>query len=210
MSDIAFDAVSNSLVAAASAPLSHTVANQPNRMLLVAVDGSNRASAVSYAGVAMTLFGSIANGTTGRTIDLWYQFAPTVGANNITFTGGTSQIQIGLSYYNVKQAAFPDGSHSTNGVFSATHSETVTTVADGCWVIAWTDTDGTNSTAGANTTNRTSSTTFAFEAFDSNGPKTPPGARTLNFVGGGGLSVNWASIAVAIAPFRPPSMLAVF
>lgn len=204
-----FDAVSNSLVAGASAPLAHTVAVQNNRLLIVAVNGTNRASAVSYAGVAMTLAGSIAHVTTGRTIDVWYLFNPATGVNNITFTGGTSQIQIGLSYYGGRQSAFPDASHSTADVAGATHSETVTTLADNDWLVAFTDTDDGNSTAGANTTLRTASTTYAFEAFDSNGAKTPPGNQTLNFATGGGAGVNWASIIVAIAPTKT-SMLLVF
>ena len=192
---IAFDAVVNGGNNPAS--WSHT-ATGDDRVLIVAFDGTNRPASVTYAGVAMTSMGSVANATTGRTIDVYYLANPAAGANSVVPSGGSSFVGISLSYTGAKQSGIPDALAAANGVSGATHSQSVTTVADNCWVVAFTDTDGVNSTAGANTTRRSASASIAFEAFDSNSAKTPAGAHTLNFTSGA--SVNWASFGFSLAP----------
>ena len=205
---IAFDAVTNGGLNPAS--WSHTCATLGNRLLIVAFDGTNRPTAVTYAGVAMVNSGlTIANGTTGRTLDLWYLDNPATGANTVGLTGGSSFIGISISYTGVAQVGFPDASvasYTGGGGSSTTQAGTVTQVQPDCWLVGFTDQDGANATAGASTILRSNSASYAFEAFDSNGTRTP-GSQALNFVNAA--PVFWSFIVVSIAPAKP-SMLLVF
>lgn len=206
---IAFDAVTNGGLTPAS--WSHTCATAGNRLLLVAVDGTNNPTGFTYAGTALTQLGAvtIGNGATGRVLDLWYLINPATGTNTVSVTGGTSFIGISMSYTGVSQYVFPDasvGQYTGGGGSSMTQAGTVTQVAADCWLVGFTDQDGTNATAGASTTRRSASVTYAFEAFDSNGTRTP-GSQSLNFANVA--NVFWSFIVVSIRP-AIPSMLAVF
>lgn len=192
---ITFDAATNGGLNPAS--WSHTCGSLGNRFLIVAFDGTNRPTAVTYAGVSMAAAGTVANGTTSRTIALWYLANPASGSNSIAVTGGSSFIGISLSYAGVKQVGFPDASNTATGS-GTTHSVSVTTTVGGCWTVAFTDSNGANATAGASTTRRSASGSYAFEAFDSNAAVALAGVSTLNFANAG--SVAWASIGVSMAP----------
>lgn len=196
---VAFDAVSNSGYSPAS--WSHTCSGN-QRLLLVCVTGSSRPTGITYNGVALTkLASSAGNGTTGKTMELWYLIAPATGSNTIAVSGSpTDYIGIAQSYTGVKQSGFPDAEHFVYDSSGAktTHSGTVTTVANNCWLVGWAHTNGGNTSAGANTTQRSASGSFAFEGYDSNAARTPAGSQSLNF--SSATSVFWSSVVVSIAP----------
>lgn len=87
--------------------ISFTVANQPNRLLLVWINwlrqGTEITTVPTYAGVNLTLVGNYVM-TSGPYGSLWRLTAPATGTNNlvITHNGSTYTADI-VSYYNVDQ-----------------------------------------------------------------------------------------------------------
>lgn len=118
---ILFDAVTNSsndTTPNAVISWSHTVAVQPNRILLVGVANEEPNAAagdlvvtgITYNGVALTKLDSAqdADGSTTNRTELWYLLAPATGANTVevTQTGDVDGVGVSaISYYNVRQVA---------------------------------------------------------------------------------------------------------
>lgn len=78
----------------------HTIATQPNRLLLVGTSGNT--TGVTYGGVALAPFDTFSNG--GGKVTMWYlkeSQLPPQATNIVTVTGGTSGGSISL--YNVDQ-----------------------------------------------------------------------------------------------------------
>lgn len=92
--------------------ISHTVANQSNRVLLVfvAINGPETVTGITYNSVALTKInppGTISVGSI-EGLEVWRLVAPSTGANNIVITlsgdfSGTRITGVGVSAYGVDQ-----------------------------------------------------------------------------------------------------------
>lgn len=113
-----------------------TVADRPNRLLLVAIDGSLSASdvvtGVSFDGVAMTKIKSLRK-PTNRWVSYWYLLSPNTGTKNLTVTCSSSDyVEPSLvSYYNVFQQAYEALSADASGTGGAGGVGTSTQIDDG-------------------------------------------------------------------------------
>lgn len=115
---IAFDAASSGNIQnVSSLTISHTVANQSNRLLVVNTFAEDQsatdcnATSVTYNSVALTEAANAMSGTTWRQcVKLWYLLAPDVGTYNIVISWAGPNTALtggGISLYNVKQQAPP-------------------------------------------------------------------------------------------------------
>ena len=137
---IAFDAASFGNGTGATLTISHTVANQSNRVLTVdtmvedGTAGNCAVSGITYNSVALTKIASNMSGSTVlQCVELWYLLAPEVGTFNIVITFGGAAAETtggGISLYNVKQQA-PEAFNS-QGLDPAT---SITTLTDGAWLV---------------------------------------------------------------------------
>lgn len=154
------DATSNASTASgASLTWSHTVGAQANMIFwaAVAVGGSGTCTGVTYAGAAMTLLTSKAQGT--ETCYLFYKLAPATGANNAvaSFSGTVAGIGLGVSYYNVAQSS-TFGTPATNSGTSGNSSNTVTSTVNTQILLDVNFANGTSSSPGASQVVETSNT----------------------------------------------------
>ena len=118
---------------------SFTVGNHTNRILLVtlvSIAGSGTSiSAVKYAGSNMT---TLAAGVS-TTYYSGYIMAPTVGANNVTFTADSATVTYKYtvySFYNASQSALVSGDHNEYTSTGATSASVAVTPSEpGCVVV---------------------------------------------------------------------------
>ena len=109
-----FDAVTTS----ALTTFSHTCSGD-NRYLIVSVSSNaSRPTAVSYAGVSMSLlYNNIAG---DGALSVWGLVNPATGANNVVLTGGTSNSSIAASYKDVDQTSPISGGVGVTGTGTST------------------------------------------------------------------------------------------
>lgn len=120
---VTHDATSSGSLAAAgtSITVAHTVANQPNRVLLVflAVRGVT-VSGITFNGVAMTQIVAGAQG--GARLEIWRLVNPAATTANIVASFDSSVAAlVGVSAYNVHQSV-PESDTASNGAGSTTPS----------------------------------------------------------------------------------------
>lgn len=204
---IAFDAASEELifnVSSASVTVSHTISGT-DRILVLGITtfdstATNLVSGITYDGVAMTKLTEIAVQANAR-MSVWYLIAPNTGTNDIVATFAANQTYVWLaaaSYTGVKQSGFPDASNSSATPTSSTISDSVTTVADNCWVVMCGYGGSAGITAGANTTLRAVSVGDTRQGIcDNNAAKTPAGSVTLT------LNCNNDNTAAVIFSLEP-------
>lgn len=184
---IAFDTTTTSSLwsSVTSITFSHTCSGS-DRMLFVATANNTGAniSGVTYNGVAMTQIWTINNAAPSK-MYFWYLIAPATGANNITVTatGTCSIIAKSVSYTGVKQSGQPDATITNWPTTTTSWSQSLTTVANNCWIIMsgmWRN--WSTVTAGANTFIRSSIEVLLAWLFlaDTNSAQTPAGSKTLN------------------------------
>lgn len=162
---------------------SHTTSGADRYLFVICSCQSTPPSAVSYAGVSMTLLANLPTN-----VNVWGLASPASGANNVSVTVGSafSTRAIAASYNGVSGIGNPDASHQTDtGGAAVTVTDTITTVTDNSYVIGF-GTYGSSSgqlTAGSGATERqnsgASSSYTSFGVFDSNGVKTPAGTRSM-------------------------------
>lgn len=181
---------------ATSLTFSHTTAGA-NRILFVTVLAGGSISSVTYNGVAMTQ--AVASGNHA----IFYLVNPTIGANNVVITCGSSVSIVGkaASYYNARQTSQPDSIkvQTNNGISSgAWQAITNTSVHDNSWMlISTTKTGAGQISAGGGTTQRKSSNVQFLG--DSNGPITPSGNNSMNTFATDGTQ-NWTDLGVTFMP----------
>jgi hypothetical protein len=199
---IAFDAASvGTSTTSTTQTWSHTCTGD-NRILFVAggIPTNDTITGVTYAGVAMTKISGLQN---GRWNYLWYLIAPATGANNIVVTTSASDIlrSVAASYTGVKQSGVPDataeGNYSTGANADATQS--VTTVADNCWIVAMGS--GVQIGAGASTTQRAEVAEDGTGIFDTNLALTPAGSHDIKVKNTDSVTRTLSIIAASFAPF---------
>jgi hypothetical protein len=110
---------------ASGSPISwnHTVANKPNRILVVVVgpfgDGSSTSvTSVTYNGDALTK--AVGSTTAERNAQIWYRLNPDTGTHAISVSGSWDYCTGGsVSFYNAAQLAPETGSNSGSGTSSS-------------------------------------------------------------------------------------------
>ena len=144
---IVFDVVSSAGVNATNTiTWNHTVANQPNRMLLVSYNSENtgtascQPSSVTYNGVAMTLAGQVLANTPSPNWDcvgIYYLLNPANGLHAVSITFTAAPVNDGIagaamSIYSVSQNA-PDVVATSQA--AGLTSTNITTLWPNSWVV---------------------------------------------------------------------------
>lgn len=202
---IAFDAAGTATQAlSTSVTFSHTCSGS-DRILFVnaaaAFSSSGTVTGVTYNGVAMTLVDSNLPQANSYT-SLWYLVAPSTGANNVVITSSSGAVLTtggSISYTGVSQTGVPDSTAKNSGVASNL-SQSVTTVADKCWVVGACVTGNSTITAGTGITSRSEldSVNGSTLIGDSNGLVTPAGSYSMLFS-----TTSADSMSLIMASFKP-------
>ena len=137
---ITFEAVTTDRVTGKSVTFSHTTPSGANRLLIVhgsCTTGTARVTAVTYAGVSMTL-GVESAGDSYQVI--YYLVAPATGANDVVMTWNPAPtanraIQAAVSYSGVAQTG-STGVTGTDGVAGTNTSIAVTTQTANSWLVS--------------------------------------------------------------------------
>lgn len=197
---IAFDSKLDRQDHSGTGPFTDNFTNTAGNIVFVCIAcsvGVNSVSGITYSGQSMTLWKSQLS--TGN-FDL-YVFAlinaPT-GANNIvtTLTGSDSIRVFAISYSGAQTSNTPDNSSGGSTGASTSLSQSLTTIADNCWVLLFAGA-GNTQTATSGCVLRVSSTNPAI--FDNNTAITPPNTITET-VNSGGTSDVWCYIMLSFAP----------
>ena len=135
---VAFDAVTVATTNDVDDPsFSHTPVGTPTLALLSAsTDRDGTLDAVTYGGAAMTLVGSVANGT--KKVYIWRLLAPAAGAQTVQLTTSASNFKAILAahtYTGSHASTAPNGFQSSVGSGTATATAAVTTGATGDLVV---------------------------------------------------------------------------
>lgn len=199
----------NDVAASTSFSFSYTCTG--SNLVLVVVFGTSggatsHISSVTYAGVTMTQIDDknfIGDGHSYA----YYLIAPATGANNVIITTDGTALDMtveSISYTGAAQSGQPDNFAYNTASATANFVESVTTVADNCWVVFYADNDGgyiISMSAGATARQLAASPNHIVNGLgDSNGAIHPAGSasgtvtRVVN---------NWAGWAISIAPDVP-------
>jgi hypothetical protein len=213
---IALGAVTTAESAAGSDTLTYSSPNisGSNTILFVAVYGSRVSSitGVTHNGTAMTSCGTGSSIEANRKLQMFYRVAPTAGVSDIVCTisgaDGARVINSAAVYYTgAKQTGVPDAYDQSNATATGI-TDTVTTVADNCWVVgASAGAGGGTMNAGTGVTIRAQQTAEPFGMGDSNSAKTPAGSYSMTFnrsTGTDSVGIVMASFAASVdAAFIP-------
>lgn len=173
-----------------------------NLILFAGLAGGSDPSGVTYNSVALTEDRHISIAQNGHT-DIWRITGPSTGANNVVASFTSADMAgISASYSGAKQSAQPDATSQNNGSGVGTWTDSVTTIADNCWVIFMANSNqATAPAAGTNTTSRGSNaggvTSRSCILADNNAAKTPAGSVTLEATDVAGF---WADVIASFSP----------
>lgn len=183
-----FDAAANVV---ANATLSHTVSDDPGRLLVCTRDGdlTDTATGASFNGDAMTLVGKSVN-SGQRYVYMWYLLDPDVGTHNAVFTGGTQFVQSCASYYHMANSNVFVASTTATGT-GTDATITLTATAPNQILIATESLSSGTASAGAGTTQRTLPSTNNGGIYDLGGV-TGTGSKTAHMTSSA--SNNWATV----------------
>lgn len=206
---IAFDATSTSgeITSGSSLSWSHTCTGS-NLILLVGVSIDSNpfptVSGITYNGVALTKIRSDSDNTNFISTDLWYLIGPSAGAHTIAVTLsaniGNSAVGTAVSLTGAKQSAQPDAHNG--GIGSASPASiSVTTVADGAWLVDCLQLNANNAaTPGGSQTQRQQVAEInagGRAAMSTLGPVSPPAATTDSWTF---TTTQWTLGVASIAP----------
>mgnify|MGYP001561318198 CR=1 FL=1 len=193
---VVFDAAATGTAAnAASLTFAHTVgAGGTNRVLIVGVSIDNRTvTGVTYAGVAMTSVGSVANGA--QISHLWRLVNPATGANDVAITlsgGGTDIVGCAISVTGAHQTS-PVGTFASATGTSTAVTVNVTSAADEL-VVDMASVDAGALTVGAGQDSRCNATA----GDNQGGGSTEAGAGTVTMSWTSTVSSAWATGGVSV------------
>ena len=198
-SQVTFDAsASGSTTGATSLTISHTVASQSNRLLIVTISTQGTINTVTYNGASMTKLGTtVTCGASACKGELWSLAAPTTGTHNVVITASAStSIQASVAgFYNVDQTT-PLGTPATGSGTTATATATVMTTTTQM-VVDTVISDGTvdvinnQSQTLVNNVNTSNMNGLSYKAAQST-------STTMSWNVEGATGGNWAIIAVPI------------
>ena len=199
---IAFDAAASAQVTGAGSITWAHVCTGVDRFLVVWVcSGNNSAvsATVTYAGVSMTQFAAVDDGSWNRIIG-FYLINPASGSNNVVVTLGTTPTQAAggsISFKNVHQTT-PLGTATTD----SNHLNTTNTInvssATGEMVVAGTMTDDDDGIAvGGTATQRWQQSAIGNDTCAAGSTDAGAGTVTMSWTQG---VAGWASIGVGVKP----------
>ena len=122
-------------------------------------------------------------------------------SQTVTINGGSAVLNIIAGTYSGVSGAAADAHGSNTSGATTSYSQSLTTIADNCWlawVIGYGDIHGGALTAGANTTFRQTNTSQGCYFADTNGVQTPPGSKTMTVTEAA--TDKFASCMVSMAP----------
>ncbi len=188
-----------SAVSATSQTTSVTVATA-TPVLCIGVRGSadtDNITSVTFNSVAATLVDKFQAGTSSWSY--LYYVGGQSGTHDIVVTNsGVGDLNIQTYYLSLTGAnTIADATHKTTAVTTTSVTDSITTVADNCWVVGFAVSQGFTMTAdtGANSVTVDSN---GYGIYDSNGPKTPAGARSMKVAISG--STNLGLIEASFSP----------
>lgn len=183
---------------------SFTPGSLTNGIMLCSFYVFGTASAFSFNAASGTLIDTVAGSGAfaGYNAYVYAVLAPASGAHNwiITASATVGRVQI-VTYSGVNQSTTLDA--VTKGQASQnTFSQSVTSVANNCWVVLYTSQDAGNDGTLTNCTMRQESST-AVCVSDSN-VALSPGSHSMSIAQDTGGNVNWMYIMMSIAPPATP------
>lgn len=204
--DIEFDSGSKFDWATSSTPTwNHTFSSLSNRIFWIyglAQLSSDAVVSITVGGVAMTRVQANIPEFSGLNSTYMYVLVnPPTGTQSIVVTLGSSinSAWAASSYTGANQTGQPDNSAKNGGSNSTNLTISLTTIADDCWLVGGvTDIDSTP-TAGANTLIRAMAATVPALISDSNGPNSPAGSYSLQWLTGGATR-NEGPIIASMSP----------
>lgn len=192
---ITFDAAAT-LNFGAPTTFTHTCAVGAGILWVFTRTTSGFANAVTYNGVAMTVYSQL-NVTPSGWVQAWYLLAPASGAHTVAITVATNVCAVSSSYIGALTTSGPEAQNQVLST-SATVAASVVTVSDSDWCIYGVANDTAAPTAGTNSTVRGTPVPGAFAVFDSNTRVTP--AQTFTMTVAVGAGTNSGGIIAAFAP----------
>ncbi len=208
MPDIAFDACTEGTpTSASSITVAHPFAGSNGIAEAFVYSDGDVITGVTVGGVAMTKVGSsIKNSVNNFYISAWIKAGPATGTQNViaSASGTVTLDMVVVSYSGASQTGQPDNNASNNTGTPQNFSDTVTPVADKCWVTSAFLRQGAGITGFSAGTARTSNQATTGLGVADTGPVTPAAATTITATSGASGS-GWCSIVVSIKPavFNP-------
>lgn len=204
---IAFVSSAKNTASASSVSVTSFSAGTTNGLLCAAVNANGvgyNFTGVSCTDGSLTEVNHVANngGHADNNIGLWYIVGTTTASQTVTASASTSHI-LALdvtSYTGVKQTGQPDASGTNTAATGSTYSQSLTTIADNCWIVWATfngNTTGGAVSAGANTAVRQNDGNGGAIS-DTNSAQTPAGSKTMNLTKTG--NDFWCSVMASFAP----------
>lgn len=204
-SSIAYDNSAEIENVATGFNLSLTVGTAGNAVVLGTVTCPSAVATgitATFGGSSMTLLKDSTIPSTSGHQYVYIITNPTTGGANFSasYTGGTTCQAAAASYTGVVQSTTPDAMVTATGSSGTTFSGSVTTVANGAWVVSLMGgASGSAVTGGTNFTRRTG---FEHNVIgDTNGQITPAGSVSVSATGS---SQNWSLVMVSLAPITGP------
>lgn len=108
------------------------------------------------------------------------------------------------SYTGVAQSGQPEASHAKSQTSGTSETDSVTTITDNSWVVAFCINGVDFKINSGSITQRRTHTEGGFG--DSNGPKTPAGSFSVTFGNYSSWNLDWASLLVVIKPYSGNSI----
>lgn len=121
--------------------MNHTVGSGSNRFLVVsaAIKGdTERVTAITYAGQALTFVGTSVDPTKKARVEVWRLIAPSTGTNSVSviFNGSSSVVVAAISFANVDQTTPIAASQFATGNATLTASATLASATDQIFLAA--------------------------------------------------------------------------
>lgn len=208
---ITIDPASAVEAAASSVNMNHTVGSGSNRFLIVSVAierETDRVTAMTYAGQALTFVGTSVDPTTTARVEVWRLIAPATGTNtvSVTFNGLSSVVVAAISFANVNQTTPVAASQFATGNATLTASASVASATDHMVLATIAADDAANTVMpGSGQTSRWN----VLNAADVIGAgSTKPGSATSTTMSYTlGDNKGWAMGLLAIQPAPPPGIV---
>ena len=191
--------------------LSHDAGSGTDRFLVVALHSlTDDITSVAYAAVPMTLLKKDASGR----VQLWGLADPPGGTNNLVISNSGFHYMAAVikCYTGVDESTIPDSTSAStdNAIFATSLTMSTTTVADNAWTFYAIVCANTSSAASAGTGSNLvgqllsagGGTNGSISLFDSNGPHTPAGAKSMQATHGS--STNFYGSLLSLEPETDP------
>ena len=197
--------------AATSVNMNHIVGNGSNRFLIVSVAierETDRVTAMTYAGQALTFVGTSVDPTTTARVEVWRLIAPATGTNtvSVTFNSLSSVVVAAISFANVNQTTPIAASQFATGNATLTASASVASATNQVVLATIAADDAANSvTPGSGQTSRWNVLNAADVIGAGSTKAGSATSTTMSYTLGD--NKGWAMGLLAIQPAPPPGIV---